>query len=84
MFDNLEEIEKEYEELTKKISDPAEIADQENWKKMMKKQSDLEPIVNKYREYKKAEADLEEAKSLAKDQKVKKHAAETIQEAKDR
>ena len=84
MFDNLEEIEKEYEELTKKISDPAEIADQENWKKMMKKQSDLEPIVNKYREYKKAEADLEEAKSLAKDPELKELAEEEMLDAKER
>ena len=84
MFDNLEEIEKEYEELTKKISDPAEIADQENWKKMMKKQSDLEPIVNKYREYKKAVADLEEAKSLAKDPELKELAEEEMLDAKER
>ena len=84
MFDNLNEIEKEYEELTKKISDPAEIADQENWKKMMKKQSDLEPIVNKYREYKKAEADLEEAKSLAKDPELKELAEEEMLDAKNK
>ena len=84
MFDNLEEIENEYVELTKKISDPAVISDQDSWKKMMKKQSDLEPIVTKYREYKKTQRDLDEAKELAKDPEMKDLAEEEIQTAKEK
>ena len=53
MFENLEELEKKYIDLTKNISDPEVIANQDEWRKMMKEQSDLEPIVEKYREYKK-------------------------------
>jgi len=83
MFDNLEEIENEYVELTKKISDPAVISDQESWKKMMKKQSELEPIVTKYREYKKTQRDFEEAKELAKDPEMKELAEEEMQNAKE-
>ena len=84
MFDNLEEIENEYVELTKKISDPAVISDQESWKKMMKKQSELEPIVTKYREYKKTQRDFDEAKELAKDPEMKDLAEEEMLEAKEK
>lgn len=84
MFDNLEEIENEYVELTKKISDPAVISDQESWKKMMKKQSELEPVVTKYREYKKTQRDFEEAKELAKDPEMKDLAEEEMLEAKEK
>lgn len=84
MFDNLEEIESEYVELTKKISDPAVISDQDSWKKMMKKQSELEPIVTKYREYKKTQKDLEEAKELAKDPEMKDLAEEEMLDAKEK
>ena len=84
MFDNLEEIENEYVELTKKISDPAVISDQESWKKMMKKQSELEPVVTKYREYKKTQRDFEEAKELEKDPEMKDLAEEEMLEAKEK
>ena len=47
MFDNLEELEKKYVELTKQISDPAVIAKQDEWQKMMKEQSSLEPRIQK-------------------------------------
>ena len=39
MFDKLEEIEKKYNELTRLISDPDVISDQENWKKYMRNQN---------------------------------------------
>ena len=52
MFENLDDVEKRYEELTVKISDPDEIAKQNEWRKNMKEHSSLEPVVLKYREYK--------------------------------
>lgn len=84
MFENLQELENKYQELTKSISDPEVIADQESWRKMMKEQSDLEPIVEKYREYKKTESELEEAKELMKDPEMKELAEEEMLEAKDK
>ena len=84
MFENLQELENKYQELTKSISDPEVIADQESWRKMMKEQSDLEPIVEKYREYKKTESELEEAKELMKDPEMKVLAEEEMLEAKDK
>ena len=64
MFDNLEEIEQKYEELTNKISDPEEIKNQQSWTKMMKERAEIEEVVLKYREYKKTKKEYEEAKTL--------------------
>lgn len=52
MFEKLTFIEERYEELSKKISDPEVIADNEAWRKLCKEHSDITPIVEKYREYK--------------------------------
>ena len=84
MFDNLNEIEAKYEELTKKISDPDVIANQEEWRKLMKEQSDLEPIVQKYREYKRTKESFEEAKELLKDPEMKDLAEEEMLSSKDK
>lgn len=84
MFDNLEELEKKYIDLTQKISDPEIISKQDEWRKMMKEQSDLEPIVEKYREYKKTASDLEEAKELMKDPEMKELAEQEMLDAKER
>ena len=64
MFDKLDFILEKYEELSKKVSDPAVIAKQKEWQKLMKEMSDLEPIVKEYTAYKKAKEDLEEAKEI--------------------
>ena len=84
MFDNLEELEKKYIDLTQKISDPEIISKQDEWRKMMKEQSDLEPIVEKYREYKKTASDLEEAKELMKDPEMKELAEQEMLDAKEK
>ena len=62
MFQKLEDVEKRYVELTKKISDPEVIADQAEWQKLMKEHSSIEEVVQKYREYKKVKQQIEEAK----------------------
>ncbi len=67
MFDKLSFIESRYEELSKKVSDPEVIADQETWRKLCKEQSDITPIVEKYREYKSLKEKTEEAKELLSD-----------------
>ena len=64
MFDRLAEIEKKYEELTLKIGDPDIIADNALWRELVKEHSDLEPIVQKYREYKSAKQSIAEAKEM--------------------
>lgn len=64
MFDKIEFIEDKYKELNEKISDPEIINDQAQWQKLMKEQSDLEPVVMKYREYKEAKEQFEGAKEI--------------------
>ena len=64
MFDKLDFILEKYEELSHKVSDPEIINNQAVWQKHMKEMSEMEPIVNKYREYKKAKADLAGAKEM--------------------
>ncbi len=64
MFDKLDFMEGKYSELSLKVSDPAVIADQNQWRKLVKEMSDMEPIVNKYKEYKKAKDDIASTKEL--------------------
>ena len=53
MFDKLDFILEKYEELSQKVSDPEIINNQPVWQKYVKEMSDMEPIVKKYKEYKK-------------------------------
>ena len=64
MFDKLNFLEEKYKELNSLISDPDVIADQERWRRLMKEQKDLTPIVEKYKEYKKAKETIEESLEL--------------------
>lgn len=59
MLERLGFIEGKYEELTMRISDPAVIANQEMWQKLVKEHSELQVIVGKYLEYKKLKEDLQ-------------------------
>jgi len=71
MFENLEDVEKRYEELNKKISDPEVIAKQSEWQQMMKEHSGLVEVVEKYREYKKAKSDFEQAREMLNDKELR-------------
>ncbi len=64
MFDKLDFMESKYGEMSLKVSDPDVIADQNEWRKLVKEMSDMEPIVNKYKEYKKAKDDIASSKEL--------------------
>ncbi|MBP3708775.1 MAG: peptide chain release factor 1 [Clostridia bacterium] len=84
MFQKLEDIEKKYEDLTIKISDPEIIAAQNEWKTYMKEHADLEPIVLKYREYKKVQSQLEDGKEMLSDPELKDLAEMEMLEAKEK
>ena len=84
MFQKLEAVEKRYEELNSLISDPNVIANQNEWKKLMKEHSDIEDIVLKYREYKKVEKDFEDAKELMNDPEMKEFAETEMLKAKEK
>ena len=84
MFQKLEDVEKKYDELTKKISDPEVIARTSEWQKYMKEHAGLEDIVSKYREYKKAKQDFEEAKQMASDSELKELAEMEMDELREK
>lgn len=71
MFQKLDSVEKRYEDLTKKISDPEIISKQDEWKNYMKEHAEIEPIVEKYREYKKVKQAIEDAKEMLEDPEMK-------------
>ncbi len=60
MFNRLAAIEEKYETLTEKLSDPETIKDRNLFMRLSKEQSDLKPIVDKFREYKKILSAIEE------------------------
>ena len=51
MFVRLKEVEKRYEELSEKLSDPAIFGDPKEYHKIAKAHSDLTPLITCYREY---------------------------------
>lgn len=84
MFQKLEDVEKRYDDLTLKISDPAVIAQNKEWQKMMKEHAELTPIVEKYREYKKAEQALKDSEEMLSDPEMKELAQEEMKIAKEK
>jgi len=64
MFDKLEAADNRYEEINLKLSDPQVIANQEEYRRLMKEFSELGEIVDKYREYKKVKSDIAESRDL--------------------
>lgn len=64
MLDKLMVLEDKYKELSEKVADPEIISDQPTWQKLMKENSELEPIVMKYREYRKVNETIAESKQI--------------------
>lgn len=84
MFEKLEDVEKRFEEVSEKISDPEVIARQSEWQKLMKEHAAMVDVVEKYREYKKANKDLEQAKEMLNDKELKELAEMEIEEIKEK
>ena len=61
MFDKLDDLLLRYEDLMNELNEPSVVNDQERFRKLMKEQSDLQPIVDAYKEYKKCKETVEES-----------------------
>ena len=61
MFDKLEDLLIRFEEIMGELNEPTVANNQERFRKLMKEQSDLTPIVNAYKEYKKSKQDVEDS-----------------------
>ncbi len=64
MFEKLSAVEERYEDINVRLTDPAVIGDNEKYKGYMKEYKTLTPIVEKYREYRKAQDSYTEAREL--------------------
>ncbi|MBQ8598289.1 MAG: peptide chain release factor 1 [Lachnospiraceae bacterium] len=61
MFDRLEDLLIRFEEIMGELGEPTVTNNQDRFRKLMKEQSDLTPIVNAYKEYKQAKQDVEDS-----------------------
>lgn len=64
MFDKLEDLIGRYEELMGLLNEPNVANDQKRFRELMKEQSDLAPIVEAYKEYKKRNQDVEDSLAM--------------------
>ena len=69
MFDKLDDLLRRFEELLNELSEPGVTDNPQRFKKLMKEQSDLSPIVEAYKEYKKCKQDIEDAEMMLGDEK---------------
>ncbi len=87
MFENLKEAEKHFEEINEMLMNPDVISDNEKYKNLMKEHKNLSPIIEKYREYKTTEENLEQAKELlgdaSADADIKELAEEEMKQCKE-
>jgi peptide chain release factor 1 len=64
MFDKLSTIESQYEDLTTRLGTAEVQSDQAEYRKAAKQLSDIEPLVQKYRDYKIVQKDIEESQEI--------------------
>ena len=87
MFDRLDDLLRRYEELMLELNDPSIANDQVKFRKLMKEQSDLTPIVEAYKEYKECKETVEESLAILdeeSDEEMRELAKEELNVAKER
>ncbi|MEE1342611.1 MAG: PCRF domain-containing protein, partial [Lachnospiraceae bacterium] len=87
MFDKLEDILERFEVVLQQLNDPDVVNDQEKFRKLMKEQTDLAPIVEAYKEYKEANQSIEDSLVMLEeesDEELKELVKEELADAKKR
>ncbi len=87
MFDKLEDLLIRYEEIMGELQEPDVVNDQERFRKLMKEQNDLTPIVEAYKEYKASKQAIEDSRMMLEeesDEEMRELAKEELNEAKAR
>ncbi len=79
MFEKLASMEKKYEDISQRLSEPETVSDNKLYAQLMKEYKNLTPIIEKYREYSSLSAQLEEAKELLDDAGTDKELKEMAQ-----
>ncbi len=86
MLERLNEAEKRFEKIEEELSIPEVMMNMEKYTAMMKERANLLPVIEKYREYKKAVSSEKEAREILeteKDQELCEMAAEELKTAKE-
>ena len=73
MLENLEAVEKRYEELNRLMSDPDIITRQSEFKKYALEHSELSPIVREFRDLKRINHEIEENEHILKEENDSEH-----------
>ncbi|MBP3759990.1 MAG: peptide chain release factor 1 [Ruminococcus sp.] len=64
MFEKLAEMESKYNEISEKLSDPSVVSDNKLYASLMRDYKNMTPIIEKFREYKKAEMNFNDAREI--------------------
>lgn len=87
MFDRLDDLLIRYEEMMNELGEPGVANDPARYRKLMKEQSDLAPIVEAYRAYKKSKQDIDDSVAMLeeeKDEDMREMLKEELNDAKER
>ena len=85
MFDKLEDLLLRYQEVLAELSEQGVLDDQDRYRRLMKEQTDLEPIVEKYKEYKEKKAGIEDSLAMLEeetDEEMREMAKEELNDCK--
>ena len=87
MFDKLDDLLIRFEEVLNELGEPDVTANPDRFQKLMKEQSDLQPIVDTYKEYKKNKETIQDSLSMLeeeKDEEMREMLKEELSDAKKR
>jgi peptide chain release factor 1 len=80
MFDRLAQMEARYDSLSRDMSDPTLVNDQKKFQAIAKEHRDMEPIIEKYRQWRQVSEGIAEAKTMLADPDMKEMAQEELAE----
>lgn len=87
MFDKLEDLLIRYEEIMSELQEPGVADNQERFRRLMKEQNDLTPIVEAYKEYKACKQAIEDSLAMLEeetDEEMRELAKEELNDSKAR
>lgn len=87
MFDKLEDLLIRFEEILSELQEPDVVNDQNRFRKLMKEQNDLTPIVEAYKEYKTCKQAIEDSLVMLEeesDEEMRELAKEELNDSKAR
>lgn len=87
MFGKLDDIIERYEGVMQELNEPEVVNNQDRFRRLMKEQNDLAPIVDAYKEYKQTKQNIEDSLTMLNeesDEELKELAKEELAESKDK